>query len=237
MGHSPSVLVIDDDAETREILDIMLSRHGFHVLTAADSLEGLRKAYQFHPDAVLLDIVMPTINGLETCRRLREMTDIPILFITARTQPPDLEAGFDAGADDYITKPFAESEVRYRLQACLRRAQRGHKSQGDFIFPFKDVMLDGNRHELILRNETFHLAPQEFKVLQILLKHPGKVITADTLLLQVWGAEHLGNTELVKQYIYRLRQKIEEDPGNPRYLHTVWGEGYYFDLEIMPREC
>ncbi len=231
MGNLPRVLVIDDDEGIRDILEVMLVKHNFRVLMAESSLEGLRKAYQFHPAAVLLDIMMPEMDGLETCRRLREMTDIPILFITACSRTADLEAGFAAGADDYITKPFAEAEICYRLQACLRRARREQTIEGEFLFPLKDVMLDSNRHELLLHNQTFRLAPQEFEVLRILLKYPGKVFTPEALLLRVWGADHLGNTDLVKQYIYRLRQKIEVEPENPRYLHTVWGEGYYFDFE------
>jgi two-component system KDP operon response regulator KdpE len=231
MANLPRILIIDDDAEIRDILEVMLSKHSFRVLTATSSLEGLQKAYQYHPKAILLDIMMPEMDGLETCRRLREMTDIPIIFITARNRTVDLEAGFAAGADDYITKPFTEAEVRYRLQACLRRAQGADTIEDEFLFPLKDVMLDGNRHELILNGHTVRLAPQEFEVLRVLLRHPGKVVTPDTILLHVWGAEHLGNTELVKQYIYRLRQKIETEPENPHYLHTVWGEGYYFDFD------
>jgi DNA-binding response OmpR family regulator len=221
------VLVIEDEPEMLEMLRIMMETEGFEVVVAQDALSGLRAAYQTHPDAILLDVMMPEMDGFETCRRLREMTDVPILFITGKaTTMDDVVHGFSLGADDYLTKPFNRSELISRLNARLRRAGERTGNDIEYISPAASVILNCSRHELVLGNRSIYLGPKEFEVIRLLIRHAGKVLSRDAILAQVWGPERVGEPDLVKQYIYRLRQKIEPAPDMPKYIHSVRGEGY-----------
>jgi len=215
------------------MLRIMLTAEGFDVVLAQDALSGLRAAYQTHPDAILLDVMMPNVDGFEACRRLREMTDVPIIFVTAKGTIEDVVRGFSVGADDYVVKPFNSSELISRIVACLRRAGERAGEGAEVLFPAASVMLDCGRHELVIGNRTVYLTPKEFEVLRLLVRHAGKVLSKDAILSRVWGPERIGEPDLVKQYIYRLRRKIEPDPDSPRYLHTVRGGGYYFDVDDL----
>jgi len=207
----------------------MLDAEGFDTVVAQDGLSGLRIAYQAQPDAILLDVMMPNMDGFEVCRRLREMTEVPIIFLTAKGTLEDIVKGLSLGADDYLVKPFDRSELVGRLMACLRRAKEQTDKAGDLIFATDSIMLDCGRHELVIGKKVVYLTPKEFEVLRLLIRHVGKVLNTNAILTRVWGAERVGEPDLVKQCIYRLRQKIEPDPKSPRYLNTVWGEGYYFD--------
>lgn len=228
------VLVIDDQPEVLKLLEAMLTAEGFEVVAAQDALSGMRAAYEHHPDAILLDVMMPEMDGFEACRRLREMTEVPIIFVTAKGTIEDIVKGLSLGADDYVVKPFDGSELVGRLAASLRRVGERTEESGDFLFPADSVVLDCGRHELVIGKRMVYLTPKEFEVLRLLIRHAGKVLSPDALLTRVWGPEWIGEPDLVKQYIYRLRQKIEPDPSTPRYLHTVRGEGYYFDADDMP---
>jgi DNA-binding response OmpR family regulator len=198
---------------------------------AQDALSGLRAAYQTHPDAILLDVMMPNMDGFEACRRLREMTDVPVIFVTGKaTNMDDVVKGFSLGADDYITKPFNRSELVSRLNARLRRAGDREENDLEYISPAASIILNCSRHELVIGSRSVYLGPKEFQVIRLLIRHAGKVLSRDAILAQVWGPERVGEPDLVKQYIYRLRQKIELDPDIPRYIHSVRGEGYYFDV-------
>jgi DNA-binding response OmpR family regulator len=227
------VLVVDDQPDVLAVLRAMLTDEGFDVVVARDALSGLRAAYQDHPDAILLDVMMPDMDGFEACRRLREMTEVPIIFVTARGTIEDIVQGLSLGADDYVVKPFERSELVSRLTACLRRSGERTEESGDYMFPAESVVLDCDRHELVIGNRTVYLTPKEFEVLRLLVRHTGKVLSTDAILTRVWGPEWIGEPDLVKQYIYRLRRKVEADPGSPRYLHTVRGGGYYFDADDL----
>ncbi len=227
------ILVVDDSSDVLAVLQAMLTAEGFDVVVAQDALAGLRSAYQDHPDAILLDVMMPDIDGFEACRRLREMTDVPIIFVTAKGAIEDIVHGLSLGADDYVVKPFERSELLSRLAACLRRAGERTDEGGDYLFPAESVVLDCDRHELVIGNRIVYLTPKEFEVLRLLVRHAGKVLSIDAILTRVWGPDWIGEPDLVKQYVYRLRQKIESDPGKPRYLHTVRGGGYYFDVDDL----
>jgi two-component system response regulator RegX3 len=225
------VLVIEDEPDMREMIEIILAGEGFDVVMAQDAVAGLRAAYQTHPDAILLDVMMPKMDGFETCRRLREMTDAPILFVTGKaTEMDDIVRGFSLGADDYLTKPFNPTELVSRLNARLRRTGSRAANETDYISPAASVILNCSRHELVLGSRSIYLGPKEFEVMQLLVRHTGKVLSRDAILAQVWGPERIGEPDLVKQYIYRLRQKVEPDPTVPRYIHSVRGEGYFFDI-------
>lgn len=224
-----SVLVIDDDASVLTMLRIMLTQKGFDVVAAQDALTGLRSAYETHPDAILLDVMMPEMDGFEACRRLREFTDVPIIFVTAKGTIEDIVHGLSLGADDYLVKPFTHGELTARLTTCLRRGAKQGEDEGNSLFPAASMTLDCNRHEMLIGNRTVYLTPKEFEVLRLMIHHTGKVLSVDTILTKVWGSTWVGEPDLVKQYIYRLRQKIGQDPEAPRYLHTVRGEGYCFE--------
>ncbi len=232
------ILAIDDQPEVLKMLRLMLTAEGFQVTTEQDPIGGLRAAYQHHPDAILLDIMMPDVDGFEICRRLRELTDVPIIFVTAKGTIEDVVRGFSVGADDYVVKPFNPNELVSRLLACLRRSGEQAEEGAEILFPLPSVVLDCGRHELVIDNRTIYLTPKEFQVLRLLVRHAGKVLTTDAILAQVWGSEMIGEPDLVKQYIYRLRRKIETDSAAPQYLHTVHGVGYYFDAEeLVPRQA
>jgi DNA-binding response OmpR family regulator len=223
------VLVIEDDNDMREMLEIILTEHGFRVHAAPDALSGLRLAYQKRPDAVVMDVMMPDMDGFETCRRLREMMDAPIMLLTGKfTTTEDIVRGLDLGADEYMTKPFKVLELISRLNVCLRRNNATSREAGQYLFPTPSVILDCGRHLLTIHGEEIYLSPSEFEVLFFLIRHAGRPLSPNAILSQVWGPQRIGDDRLVKQYIYQLRQKIEPDPSTPTYIQTIRGEGYYF---------
>ncbi|MBL7199397.1 MAG: response regulator transcription factor [Anaerolineae bacterium] len=225
------VLVIEDEPDMLDMLELILTANGFEVVKAPDALSGLRLAFQARPDAILMDVMMPDMDGFEGCRRLRELTDVPIIFVTGKANTDeDIVRGFSLGADDYVTKPFNPSELVSRLNACLRRTGKQSEDEVEYLSPSPSIVLDCGRHVLMLENNRIYLAPKEFQVLQLLIRHVGKVLSHDAILAQVWGPERVGEAELVKQYVYRLRRKVEPNPGAPRYIHSVRGEGYFFEI-------
>lgn len=227
----PRILVIDDDVDILRMLQLALTRNGFDVTLAASGLDGLRRAYETHPDAIILDVMMPMHDGFEICRRLREMTEVPIIFLTAKGTVDDIVRGLALGADDYVTKPFNEKELVSRLAACLRRAANKDETPDILVFTQGTFVLDRSRRHAVVNGEIVHLTPTEYEVLDYLVRHAGKVLSRDAILARVWGPEYLGETELVKQFIYRLRQKIETEPRKPRFIHTVPSTGYFFEVE------
>ncbi len=229
------ILVIEDEADVRNLLQLMLSEHGFRVLTASDALTGLRLAYEHRPDAIILDVMMPGMDGFEACRRLREMTDTPILLLTGqRTSTEDIVKGLELGADEYMTKPFKMAELISRLRVSLRRVSACSDGSSQYLFPAPSVVLDCGRHELTVGEQVISLSPSEFEVLRVLVRHTDHVLSPNAILAQAWGPQRVGDTDLIKQYIYQLRQKIEPDPSEPQYIHTVRGEGYYFARTELP---
>ncbi|MDY6877390.1 MAG: response regulator transcription factor [Chloroflexota bacterium] len=227
----PHILIIDDDVDILRMLKLALTRNGFNVTMAASGLDGLRRAYEAHPDAIILDVMMPMHDGFEICRRLREMTEVPIIFLTAKGTVDDIVRGLALGADDYVAKPFNEKELVSRLVACLRRAANKNESPDILVFTQGAFVLDRSRRHAVVNGTIVHLTPTEFQVLDYLVRHAGKVLSRDAILTRVWGPEYLGETELVKQFIYRLRQKIEAEPRKPHFIHTVPSTGYFFDAE------
>jgi len=225
------ILIIDDDVDILRMLKLALTGNGFDVTMAASGLDGLRRAYEIHPDAIILDVMMPMHDGFEICRRLREMTEVPIIFLTARGTVDDIVRGLALGADDYVTKPFNEKELISRLVASLRRAANKDETPDILVFTQGAFVLDRSRRHAVVGGEIVHLTPTEFEVLDYLVRHAGKVLSRDAILTRVWGPEYLGETELVKQFIYRLRQKIEANPRKPRFIHTVPSTGYFFEVE------
>ncbi|MEA3377190.1 MAG: response regulator transcription factor [Chloroflexota bacterium] len=228
MAREFRVLAIDDEPEMLKLLETLLSRRGFDVVVASDAHTGLRAAYRTRPDAILLDVMMPGMDGFDVCRRLKEATDAPILFVTALDDLSRLKQGFALGADDYVVKPFRASELISRLKASLRRVQRGHEKQAKMLFADDSVMINCSRREAVIEGRSIQLTPIEFDVLKLLIQHAGTILSTDAILTRVWGSQRTGNEDVVKHTVYRLRQKIEPIPESPQYLHTVRGRGYTF---------
>ncbi|HLF37054.1 MAG TPA: response regulator transcription factor [Anaerolineales bacterium] len=223
------VLVIDDDVTLANLLCMLLEKDGFGAIAATSGAEGLRLARQENPDGIILDVMMPGIHGYEVCRRLRKITDAAIVFVSVKGTTEDIVRGLHLGADDYVVKPYTYEELSSRLLACLRRRNAG--SLPPVYRASREVMLvtDPDRRLVFINNHETQLTPTEFQVLKYLLKNQGKVLSTDAILANAWGPEYIGERELVKQFIYRLRAKLEQDPSTPKYIQTVRGAGYVFE--------
>ncbi len=217
------VLVVDDDVKTVELVKLYLNRDGYRVLTAYDGVEALRQAREGHPDLIVLDIMLPGIDGLEVCRTLRNESEVPIIMLTARTTDQDKLTGLGLGADDYMTKPFSPRELAARVRAVLRRlpGERGpnETKHGKLTVNFL-------QHEAYLANEPLNLTLVEFKLLGVLIKEPGRVFSRAQLIEKALGYDFEGFDRTIDVHILNLRRKIEPDPRHPRYIKTIYGAGY-----------
>lgn len=225
---STKVLVVDDDPTLNELVRLNLERKGFAVYCAEDGEEALRLAYQIHPDVIILDIMMPRVDGYEVCRRLRSLTDVPILFLTAKSRDTDVLRGFDVGGDDYMRKPFSLRELEARILALLKRRGRGESAQLSEVFDDGNLRIDLNLQAVYRRGQPIRLTPTEFRLLSCLVREQGKVLTHEEILRKVWGEGYIDAIPTLSLYIRYLREKIEDDPGRPRYIRNKWGVGYWF---------
>jgi two-component system, OmpR family, KDP operon response regulator KdpE len=221
------ILIIDDEENSLQIIGLLLEKRGYEVIKAIRAEDGLRKAYRFQPDLVLLDIMMPDIDGWEVCKRLREMSDVPIIFLTARSEIKDVVRGLEMGADDYITKPFDNDELVARVKAHLRRSPRPAVSE-ELVFDDGRFRINFMNREVYVRNEVKHLTPKEFSLLGVLVRNAGRVVTRTELVTQAWGEEYADAIDSLKLYVHYLRQKLETDPQAPDYILTSRGVGYRF---------
>lgn len=224
---SERILIIDDEPTTVKLIEILLQRRGFEVISAYSAEDGLKKAYRSQPDLVLLDIMMPDMDGWEVCRRLRDMSDVPIIFLTARGELRDMVYGLEIGADDYISKPFENDELVARIRAHLRRAPKAVMSE-ELIFNNGEFRVNFMNREVRVRNEIKHLTPKEFSLLGVLVRNAGRVVPRGELVTEAWGEEYADAIDSLKLYIHYLRQKVERDPENPDYILTSRGVGYRF---------
>jgi two-component system KDP operon response regulator KdpE len=223
------ILVIDDDQLWCEALKLTLTKKGFKVELAHDGISGLQKAYATNPDVILLDIMMPGMDGKEVCTRFREMADIPVIMLTALNSPEQMIEGLDLGADDYIHKTVTPEELVARIKAVLRRTPDSHLSSGrDAIFQHEHLFVDFHKREVIVNGERIDLSPTEYKLLSVLIRYRGRVLPHDFLLTEVWGPDHIGETRALRLYIGYLRRKLEKDPENPSMIFSEWGIGYRF---------
>lgn len=221
------ILVIDDDRELTWALRENLTRESYDVEVAHDGREGLRHAYVFQPDLILLDILMPVMDGWEMLRRFRELSDVPIVLISALANEDAKVHGLDLGADDYVTKPFGTAELKARIQAVLRRATLGPSNGAHYLrFDADRLIIDPPSHRVTVCGEVVDLTVTEYKLLLYLAYNAGRVLTTDQILDSVWGVGYEDSPTCVKVYIRRLRSKIEEDPARPRYILTRRGGGY-----------
>ncbi len=224
---SEKILVIDDEEITVNLMSLLLERKGFEVIKAMGAEEGLRKAYRHQPDLVLLDIMMPEMDGWEVCKRLRDMSDVPIIFLTARGDTRDVVHGLELGADDYVPKPFDNDELIARIRAHLRRAPKPNMSE-ELAFNGGEFRINFMNREVRVRNELKHLTPKEFNLLGVLVRNAGRVVPRTELVTEAWGEEYGDAIDSLKLYIHYLRQKVERDPERPDYILTSRGVGYRF---------
>jgi len=220
--------VVDDDVKTVELVKLYLNRDGYKVLTAYDGVEALRLARESQPDLIVLDLMLPGIDGLEVCRTLRAESDVPIIMLTARTTEQDKLTGLDLGADDYVTKPFSPRELAARVRTVLRRLPG---ERGPAEIKHGELTVNFRKYEASIAGRSLNLTPVEFKLLGVLVKEPGRVFSRGQLIEKGLGYDFDGFDRTIDVHILNLRRKLEPDPSHPRYIKTVYGAGYKF-LEV-----
>jgi DNA-binding response OmpR family regulator len=225
---SPTILVADDDPETRDLVEIILRDAGMQVKFAENGSQLLDLWRSQPVDIIILDVMMPVMDGLEACKRIRRISDIPIIFLTAKGQEQDVVNGLETGADDYIVKPFRPAEFVARVRVILNRTARQKDACGKRL-SFDKLVLDLESRRVISRGRSIEVTPLEFQLLRYLMQNVGIVISKEDLLQNVWGyAEAAGDMNLIEAAVRRLRRKLELDPSQPKYIQTVWGAGYRF---------
>ena len=222
-----TVLVVDDESRMVEFIAMNLELEGIRVVRAANGSEALEKASREHPDLVVLDIMMPEMDGFETLAGLRETSSVPVIFLTAKSEEADRIRGLDLGADDYITKPFSPRELVSRIRAVLRRTEPAALASSEIVVD-DELRINFDQRKVIVRGREVRLRPTEYRLLYQLVTNAGKLLTHEVLLSRVWGAEYRDEDQYVRLYITYLRQKIEKDPRNPRYILSERGLGYRF---------
>jgi two-component system, OmpR family, alkaline phosphatase synthesis response regulator PhoP len=222
------VLIVDDDTKIVELVKLYLNRDGYGVLTAYDGPTALKLARESHPDLVVLDIMLPGMNGLEICRILREESAVPIILLTAKTTEQDRIAGLDLGADDYVTKPFSPKELAARVRAVFRRTASDSQDMGPEELKIESLTINFPKHEAYVDNKPINLTPVEFKLLGVLLREPNRVFSRGQLIEKVLGYDFDGFDRTIDVHILNLRRKLEPDASHPKYIKTVYGSGYKF---------
>jgi two-component system, OmpR family, KDP operon response regulator KdpE len=225
------ILLIEDEPQMRRFLRITLESHGYRFIEAGTAQEGLMQASMRNPDVVLLDLGLPDLDGLEVTERLREWTQTPIIVISAREQEQDKVKALDAGADDYLTKPFSAGELMARVRVALRHALRLRSGQNEPVFTHAGLRVDLAARRVFIRDNEIHLTPIEYKLLTALIRHAGKVVTHRQLLLEVWGPGQVSEVQYLRVYMTQLRHKLEEDPARPRFLLNEPGVGYRLNAD------
>jgi two-component system KDP operon response regulator KdpE len=222
----PVIILIEDEPEIRRFLRATLGSHGYRLVEAVTGQEGLQAAETRQPDLIILDLGLPDMDGLEVIRRLREWTEVPILVLSARGQEADKVSALDAGADDYVSKPFGVGELLARARVSLRRAERMGRAADEQTFAAGDLQVDFAHRRVLVRGREIHLTPIEYRLLMTLARHAGKVLTRNQLLKEVWGRAYTDQAHYLHVYMAQLRRKLEVDPAQPRYILTEPGVGY-----------
>lgn len=227
MNHE--ILVVEDEEGIREAIAIYLSHAGFHVIEAENGRDGLEKFAKHKPDLAVVDIMMPEMDGFAMVSRIRETSDIPVLFLSAKSEDVDKLHGFTIGADDYLTKPFSSLELVARVKALLRRYEQildlKNGSDTPTVLTNGGLELNPATKEVLVNGEPVHLTPKEFSILELLMRHPGQVFSAQQIYERIWKEEAI-TTETITVHIRKLREKIEAEPKRPQYIQVVWGVGY-----------
>jgi two-component system KDP operon response regulator KdpE len=222
------ILIVDDELRMRRFIRMNLELEGYQVIEAENGIHALDQIRQFNPDLVVMDVMMPEMDGFETLKLLREISTVPVILLTVRADEEDITRGLALGADDYITKPFSPRVLTSRVAAVLRRAHWPAPPPRTVLRIDDRLSIDFNRHQVIVNGERIDLRPTEYRLLNHLIQNAGWVVPHDTLLAKVWGYEYRDETHYLRLYINYLRKKIEEDPANPKYILTERGVGYRF---------
>ena len=224
------ILVVDDEALLVKGIRFNLQNEGYEVITGSNGLEALQKVQQEHPDLVVLDVMMPEMDGLTACGKIREFSDVPIIMLTAKTDDMDKLLGFDHGVDDYLTKPFNILELKARIRALLRRSgsSAAQKKTAANELTIGSITLDLDARNAYRSGELADLTAKEFDVIEFLMRNPNRVYSREALLDTIWAYEYRSDIRTVDVHIRRLREKLEENPAEPKYILTKWGVGYYF---------
>ena len=226
------VLIADDDEKIRELLLLYLSKEGFVVEQAADGAEAILKAQQLKPDLIVLDIMMPVLDGMEVCRQVRKFSQVPIIMLTARVEDEDRIMGLELGADDYLAKPFNPRELVARVKAVLRRVVHSEDAAAgrEAVLTFPQLIINKQEYVATVAGQPIQLTAKELELLWHLAAHPGRVFSREQLLESVWGYEYFGDTRTVDTHIKRIRQKLGVEEKSPWDIRTVWGVGYKFEV-------
>ena len=222
------ILVVDDEALLVKGIRFNLQNEGYDVITGSDGLEAVRLVQEQDPDLVVLDVMMPNMDGMTACEKIREFSDIPIILLTAKTDDMDKLMGFEYGADDYLTKPFNILELKARIRALLRRTGAAEKKSAGNCLTIGSIMLDLDARNAYRSGSLADLTAKEFDVIEFLMKNPNRVYSREALLDTIWAYEYRSDIRTVDVHIRRLREKLEENPAEPKYILTKWGVGYYF---------
>jgi two-component system, OmpR family, KDP operon response regulator KdpE len=228
MPEDHKILVVDDEPRMVQLISMNLKLEGFQVVTASDGYQGVERVTRDIPDLVLLDIMMPDMDGYETLKKIREVSAVPVIFLSVKGEEHDRVRGLDSGADDYITKPFSPRELISRIRAVLRRTEAEINNHRSVIVVDSDLTINFDRRLVLVRGKEVRLRPTEYRLLYQLVTNAGKLLTHETLLSRVWGPEYNDEDQYVRLYITYLRQKIEQDPKNPKYILSERGLGYRF---------
>ena len=227
--NKKTILVVDDEKPIIDILVYNLKKEGYNTLEATDGEMGINVALEARPDLILLDIMLPKVDGLTVCNKVKQVYNVPILMISARDEEVDKIVGLELGADDYITKPFNILEVKARIKAIIRRtAKQEKKADTAGRIQAGDMTIERDNRRVYIEGREINLTAKEFDVLELLATHPNQVYSREKLLTMVWGADYPGDARTVDVHIRRLREKVETNSSEPKYVHTKWGVGYYF---------
>lgn len=228
MAEKKSILVVDDESQIIKFIEMNLEDAGFRVISATNGYQALEKVTRELPDLVILDIMMPDMDGFETLKKIREISSVPVIFLSVRGQELDRVQGLDLGADDYMTKPFSPKELVSRIKAVLRRIGAKALASDSEVVVDNNLRINFDQRKVVVRGKEIKLRPTEYRLLYHLVTNPGKLLSHDTLLSRVWGPEYRDEDQYVRLYITYLRQKIEDDPKNPKYILSERGLGYRF---------
>ena len=227
------ILLIEDEPQMRRFLRVTLQSHGYRLIEAPTGQEGLMQAATRNPDVVLLDLGLPDMDGIEVAGQLREWSEVPIIVISAREQEEDKIKALDAGADDYLTKPFGAGELLARIRVSLRHKALLHAVQKEPVFTVDNLRVDLSARQVFLNDKEVHLTPIEYRLLTVLIRNAGKVVTHTHLLKEVWGPVYGSQTQYLRVYMTQLRRKLEADPARPKFLINEPGVGYRLKLDVM----
>lgn len=228
-----TILIVDDEKEIRNLIAIYLKNEGFHVLEAGDGEQGLNLLKKHKVHLIVLDIMMPKIDGIEMCMKVREIAEMPIIMLSAKSQDMDKIVGLTLGADDYVTKPFNPLELIARIKSQLRRyiKMSRHDTMNENEIEIGDMRINIATHEVIVNNEKVKLTPREFSILELLARNQGMVMSAEQIYEKVWKEEAIQSENTVMVHIRKIRERVETNPRNPQYIKTVWGVGYKIEKD------